>query len=265
MRDWTTLLATSFLTSLVALAVFADWILAWGWGNGGGASTGGPLPFSLSAMPIAASSSALGEWIWATRQTLATTLVVIALALPVGTALGSLAALQPRLFAGVLTRAVEFTGALPSLIVIGLWCVGSKSPTLLGFALIVAALRCVQTARVTLAQGRQALAQDFTLASWALGAGYGHVFRWHVWPGLLPVLAVEAAATATYVIVIEAALGFVGLGPKGQPSWGALLGRAHEQSSGALWPAAFVIAATTLALNAIGPRRRQRERRSQER
>jgi peptide/nickel transport system permease protein len=259
MRDWSTVLATSFLTSLVALAAFADWILALGWG----ASSGGVLPFSLNAAPAAASGSALGEWIWATRQTLATTLVVIAVALPVGTVLGSLAALQPRIFASVLTRAVEFTGALPSLIVIGLWCVGSKAPTLLGFALVVAALRSVQTARVALAQGRQALAQDFTVASWALGANLGHVFRWHVWPGLLPVLGVEAAATATYVIVIEAALGFVGLGPQGQSSWGALLGRAHEQSSGALWPAVFMIAATTLALNAVGPRQKWRERRGQ--
>jgi peptide/nickel transport system permease protein len=257
MRDWPTALATTLLVSLVLVATFADWLIALVWG-----ATGvGLLPFELGSAPSSALSSTLVQWLWATRQTVAATSIVILVALPVGAMLGTLAALQPRVFASVLTRAVEFTGALPSLIVLGLWCVGSKSPTMTGFALVVAALRSVQTARVTSEHVRQALAQDFSLAARALGAGSRHLFWWHVWPSLVPVLIVEAAATASYVIVIEASLGFVGLGPEAQLSWGALLGHAREQGDVSLWPAAFLIAATTLALNTVGPRRRRIERR----
>jgi peptide/nickel transport system permease protein len=269
MRNLGRAIAISVLTSFVLAAIFSDWLLlASGTQDAAGVGTSGFFASGLAAQldsqnPL---TTPLAEWLWATRQTVALGLVTLALGLPLGGLIGTLAGTQPRLFGIALTRAVELTGALPGLILVGLWCVGSRTPTLFGFGAMLAAIRSVGTARLVAEHVRQTLVQDFALAARALGATPSHVLSWHIWPTLRPLLLLEASATAVYALGIDAALGFVGLAPTGLSTWGALLDRSAHPGAATTLLALGCIVAATLALNTLGPVARWgKERRRQAR
>lgn len=221
----------------------------------------GLLVVAVAAGPMATLVPAGPEaWVRATQNVVVQVALVVAIALPVGCALGAVAALGPRVCGGLLAHAVELTGALPSLILLGLWRVSSDDPTLGGFVIILCVLKAIETARIIAELANSTRQREFVLAARALGASPSRVFRAHVLPRLFPALAVSAASAAVYVVGLEAALSFVGLGPRDVVSWGTLLGRAAtggDVSVGLFWGCAASLAVTTLALNAlVRPHRR---------
>lgn len=221
----------------------------------------GLLLSAVLAQPLAPLlPPALGAWMLATRTVVVEVSLVVATALPAGCALGAVAALGPRLFDSLLTHAVELTGALPSLILLGLWRVSSDEPTLGGFVAILCVLKGIETARMIAELANSTRQREFVLAARALGSSPMRVFRVHVLPRLLPPLALSAASTASYVVGLEAALSFVGLGPSNVVSWGTLLGRAatqHDVSAGLTWGCVASLAATTLMLHGLVRTRRR--------
>jgi peptide/nickel transport system permease protein len=241
-----------FLTSLLLCALFADWLLldARAWQE---VFLGG---LQLSTKPDSSASLTFQHWLLATRQSLLTAGAVAVLSLPLGVVFGSAAALWPRLFRGPLTLAVELAGALPSLIIVGLWTLAPGNRSLLGFTLLIALLRSVGTSRLVAEQTRQVLQQNFALASQALGGTKAHIFAQHVWPKLAGVLAVDAVGTAVYVVGLEGALGLVGLQVPGQLSWGGLLGRVRDNPDPLVWVALGCALLTALALDSLVPRAR---------
>ncbi len=192
----------------------------------------GGLLLSLVVVALAfghatpADSSAFNRWALATRQVLLEVTVVVALAIPVGCALGAAAAGGPRWLRGSLTRAVELTGALPNIILLGLWRVASETPNLTALLAILAALKAVETARVVAEHSARLRSQRYVEAARVLGSSSARVFRVHILPKLVPTLAVSTGATASYVVGLEGALSYVGLGPADIVSWGSLLGLA---------------------------------------
>jgi peptide/nickel transport system permease protein len=64
---------------------------------------------------------------------------------------------------------------------------------------------------------------QFVEAAAALGAGRAAVLARHVLPNLLSIVAVQLGSTGAAIIVSEAALSFVGLGPPDGVSLGCVL------------------------------------------
>lgn len=159
------------------------------------------------------------------RSVVLTTLGVLALALFFGVPLGAFAG-RDNVADGLLSRLVELTGALPSLVLLAALHAGGITPSWGGVVLVLGALRAVEVARLVRGEVLRVSGTEFVLAARALGAsGSGVVIR-HVMPHVWGPVIVNAAFGATAVVSLEAALSFVGIGlPADVPSWGQLLGQ----------------------------------------
>lgn len=193
-----------------------------------------------------AGNSALGRVVLGARHTVFLAGGVSLLALGIGLTAGTLAGRGPLFADGLLARSVELTGAIPVLALVVM--ARAWGNDLVGFVLLVGILRGVRIARLVRGEVLRISGQDFVLAAQALGVSTRGLLRRHILPHALGPALVSAAATPAFVVGLEAALAFVGLGAAG--SWGALLGRAAEQPSEAFWPALAIIA-TTLSLFAV--------------
>jgi peptide/nickel transport system permease protein len=238
--------AASVLGVLLLFALIAGWL-------------GGTPQLAIQAghlqLPVDAPfGQQLGWWALATRRVLIAVAAVVAMALPVGCLLGAVAALGPGVLRGLLTRAVELSGALPSLIAVGLWQIATGSATLASFIAIVILLKGIETARLVADQTSRVMKQPYVLAALTFGSSKRRTFRVHVVPQLWPALAVNAGSTAAYVVGLEGALSFVGLGPTDGLSWGALLGYAARQAEVSwplVWACLLSITLTTISLYTI--------------
>jgi ABC-type dipeptide/oligopeptide/nickel transport system permease subunit len=101
-------------------------------------------------------------------------------------------------------------------------------------------------ARLTHALARSLFCSEFVLAARAFGASRFHIGWVHIVPHLVGPLAVQMGASAAGVVLGEASLGFIGLGPSDGVSLGALL----EQGTVAMLrePRVLLVAASTIAL-----------------
>jgi ABC-type dipeptide/oligopeptide/nickel transport system permease subunit len=99
--------------------------------------------------------------------------------------------------------------------------------------------------------------REFVEAARAVGTSSSQIVRRHLLPNALPAIVVAATLGIPRVILIEAALSFVGIGVQPPlPSWGAMiLSGANAPRSGTphlLVAPAAALALTVLACNIVG-------------
>src|SRR4029078_6966371 len=73
--------------------------------------------------------------------------------------------------------------------------------------------------------------RDYVTAARALGADARRIMRRHIVPNLLSPLLVQMTFGVGGVILVEASMSFLGVGPQVSYSWGALL----DQGRGQIW------------------------------
>jgi peptide/nickel transport system permease protein len=114
----------------------------------------------------------------------------------------------------------------------------------------------MDVARLIRAEVLRFKSQDFVSAAEALGASSWRLMFKHLLPQALPSLIVATSLNVGYVMLVEAALSFLGLGilPP-TPSWGNML----TDSQYYVWTAphlavypGVMIALTVLAFNSVG-------------
>jgi peptide/nickel transport system permease protein len=105
--------------------------------------------------------------------------------------------------------------------------------------------------------------RDYVQAARAIGASDARIMARHVVPNLLAPVMVQMTFAFGGVILIEASLSFLGLGPQVDYTWGAML----EQGTAFLWKPGFrhyaiaagaAIAWVVLAANLLGDGLRDR-------
>jgi ABC-type dipeptide/oligopeptide/nickel transport system permease subunit len=200
-------------------------------------------------------------WLHATRFALVATATITLIASCAGAAGGWLAASSPRLADPLLRRAMEVTGALPSLVLVAVLRVSHALPAGLDLVVVLIVLRSVEATHLVRSLLVPAGEQDFVVAARAVGGSPLHILRWHLFPHLARPLAALAATTLAALISLEAALTLMGLGlPAGSSSWGAMLvSDANDQLAGALPFALLSMLMTALALSVLA-RQVQRDR-----
>jgi ABC-type dipeptide/oligopeptide/nickel transport system permease subunit len=204
-------LALAWLGALPVVAVLVRWL-----GAGGDPAL---LQSRLTALP---SGSALFAW-WAcaTLDTLGIVAVATSLATLLGGALGASGVYGDTGVLGLLLRLVEFLGAVPSLILVGILRLADPSGGVLGVLATLTLLRTLEVAQLVRAHVLATLPSDFVEASRALGGSRRWQLRVHVLPRLLQPLGTNLLLGASTLIGLEAALSFTGLGlPSRVPSWG---------------------------------------------
>jgi peptide/nickel transport system permease protein len=163
-----------------------------------------------------------------------------------GTPLGAAAALARGSFERALARTCDLVQAFPSFILALAVLSAVRAPSRVHIGAVFALTAWAPFARLALAETRVLRGAAFVEAAVALGHGRAAVVRRHILPNLLPVVAVQLGSTAASVVVSEAALGFVGLGPRSGVSLGGVL----DQGVAAMLRAPHVLAVGSVAVAA---------------
>jgi peptide/nickel transport system permease protein len=188
------------------------------------------------------------------RISLAISLVVVALTTALASTVGVAAAWFPRLDNPVM-RAMDVLMSIPSLIlaIALMGFLGAKQSNL------VVAIVVTQVPRMTRVVRAAVLAirgTEWVELARALGCTDTRIMVKHIYPHCLSPIAVQATFLFAQVILIEAALSFVGVGtPPPTPSWGNMLAEGREHISVAWWltvlPGICIMVAV-LGLNLLG-------------
>ncbi len=172
-----------------------------------------------------------------------------------GMPLGAWAAMARGRVERAVERTCDLVQAFPAFILAlaVLSAVRTPSRLHLGFVFILTAW--APFARLALAQARVLRDAQFVEAARALGRRRGAILLHHIAPGLLAVGAVQLGSTGAAIVVSEAALAFVGMGPRSGVSLGSVL----DQGVASMLRAPHVLAvgalgviATSAALLAAG-------------
>ncbi|MGY1813932.1 ABC transporter permease [Blastococcus sp. SYSU D00820] len=181
--------------------------------------------------------------------------LAVALALVVGTLIGLLAGFYGRWVDDVLMRLMDMLFAFPAvLLAIAIVAIRGAGP---GNAIIAIGIVYVPIfARVTRASVLGVREEVYVRASRSVGASDLRLLTRHVLPNAAPPIIVQTSISLAFAVLAEAALSFLGLGPKRpNPSWGLMLADGRGYIEQAWWLAFFpgiAIVVTVLCFNLLG-------------
>jgi peptide/nickel transport system permease protein len=188
------------------------------------------------------------------RTSLLVVLSVTLLASVIGVTIGAVAGYRGGGTDDVLMRLTEFVQVVPrfffAVLIIALF-----GPGLDRLVLVLGLTSWPAIARVVRAETLSLARREFVDAAHALGAPAVRVLTRHVLPNALPAAVVVVSVNAGTVILMEAGLGFIGLGDPHSISWGYLANNAQRFLRVAWWLALFpgaAIALAVLGLNLLG-------------
>jgi len=202
-----------------------------------------------------------------TRTSLTVMLAVVAIASILGVGVGAVAGYRGGGVDDLLMRGTEAVQIVPrfflAVIVIALF-----GPGLDRVVLVLGLTSWPAIARVVRAETLSLVRREFVDAAHALGATTWRIVFRHVLPNALPTALVVISLNAASVILLEAGLGFIGLGDPRSISLGYLANNAQRFMRIAWWMTLFpgaAIALAVLGLNLVGdalsdladPRRRR--------
>jgi peptide/nickel transport system permease protein len=173
----------------------------------------------------------------------------------IGLAAGLVAGYYRGLAESLVMRLVEIQLAFP-LILLALAIVVSLGATVLNTVLVFALTSWPVYAAIIRGEVLTLSRREFVLAARAVGAGDTRTLTRHLLPNLVSPLTVVASFEFARLILMEAAIGFLGLGIQPPtPSWGNLLADGRAYIHDAWWLTAFpgiTIALTVSSINFIG-------------
>lgn len=189
------------------------------------------------------------------RTSMTVSTVSIGLSLLCGLTLGAAAAYFGGWFDRVVTTAVDLTWSFPE-ILIALILVAIIGPGTMGTMVAISVAYLAQFTRLTRAQILSLKSETFVEAARSLGASHGHLLFGHLIPNALTPVLVAAMLATGDAIILEATLGFFGLGAQPPtPSWGAMMSSGAAQLFTAPWIIllpGLVLTITVIAINLFG-------------
>jgi peptide/nickel transport system permease protein len=173
----------------------------------------------------------------------------------IGTPLGVAAALARGRFERIVERACDLVQAFPTFMLALAVLSAVRVPSRVHIGAVFALTAWAPFARLALAQTRVLRGAAFVEAAVALGRGRLGVLVRHVLPNVLSVVAVQLGSTGAAIVVSEAALAFVGLGPRDGVSLGGVLDQgvaAMLRAPHVLVVGAVAVFATSVAMLTAG-------------
>lgn len=249
------------LLALVGVAIFAPWI----------------APYPVTAVdlvneldpPSAAhwlgtdenGADVLTQILYGARVAALVGLGTVALCGIVGVVVGAISGYRGGLVDEVLMRIIDVLMAFPGILLAILIIALTRSPSIGAVILALSVTGWAGYARLVRGQVLSLRERPFVTAARAMGAPGWWIIARHLLPNVMAPVIVQATFGMAGAILAEAGLSFLGLGPDGVPSWGALLdqGARYFLVSGhlALFPG-LAIALTVLGINLLGDALRDR-------
>jgi len=251
----------SVIATLLLLAVFADLIAPHPPGltnnnaflqppfwQEGGSST---YPLGTDAI----GRDILSRLIHGARLSLLIGIVVVTIAVVVGTALGLLAGFFRGVAEIAILRLMDILMTLPSLL-LAVVIVAILGPGMVNAMLAVAVVVLPHYVRIARAAVISEISKDYVTAAKVSGAGSLRLMLKEVLPNCMAPLIVQATLGISTAILDAASLGYLGLGAQPPlPEWGTMLADAREFVLRAWWVVTFpglMILITVLAFNLVG-------------
>ena len=189
----------------------------------------------------------------------------------IGGTLGMLAGYYRNRIEGIITGGIDVLLAFPALIlalILAIFLGQTEIPVLQQIAgsrtkaLIVALgiLSIPTIARITRAGVLVNTEREYVLASRTLGARNMRIMIREVLPNVLPAMLAFSLIGVSFLIIVEAALSFLGVGDLNEASWGVMINFGRDQLEEAphivFFPSLFMFL-TVLSINYVGDRLRQ--------
>ncbi|MBA3465683.1 MAG: ABC transporter permease [Deltaproteobacteria bacterium] len=179
---------------------------------------------------------ALSQLLYGARKALMLSSIVVAITATIGLALGTIAGWYRGWVDEILMRFVDILLSFPG-ILLNIAIVATVANP--GVGVVIFALSVngwVGYARVARGQVLALRERDYITAAVALGASNRRVMFKHLLPNLMGPALVQMSFGLGAIILIEAALSFLGLGPQVDYTWGSML----DQARTFLWKADWV-------------------------
>jgi peptide/nickel transport system permease protein len=178
-----------------------------------------------------------------------------AFTLTIGVTIGVVAGYFGGVVDEVLMRLVDSILAMPAIFLFMLMAIVFR-PEPITLSLMIASVSWGATARLVRAETLALKTNQHVLAARSIGATNFRIITQHVLPHTLPTVIVAGSLSVGYVVLIEAALDFLGLGIQPPtPSWGNMLTNAQAYLFQSIWLMIFpgaLILATVASLNVLG-------------
>jgi dipeptide transport system permease protein len=249
------------IATLLLLAIFADVVAPHPPGLTNDAAfllppfwqTGGSLTYPLGTDAIG--RDILSRLIHGARLSLSIGIVVVTIAVVIGTTLGLVAGFFRGMIEIAVLRLMDILLTLPSLL-LAIVIVAILGPGMLNAMLAVAVVVLPHYVRIARAAVISETAKDYVTAAKVGGAGTLRLMLKEVLPNCMAPLIVQATLGISTAILDAAALGYLGLGAQPPlPEWGTMLADAREFVVRAWWVVTFpglVILIAVLAFNLVG-------------
>ncbi|MEC5341274.1 ABC transporter permease [Brenneria populi] len=211
----------------------------------------GPHPFGTDEL----GRDVLSRIIYGSRITLTIAFIAVVLGGMVGVLFGIVAGYRGGIVDRLLMRVVDIQLALP-LMLLALLIVAAFGPSIQNLILVLALTSWIRYARIIRGQVLSLREQEFILSAHAIGASGWRIMWRHILPNVLTPALVVATLELARLIIMDAALSFLGLGVQPpNPSWGRMLADGRVYISSAWWIVTFpglAILFTVLSVNLLG-------------
>jgi peptide/nickel transport system permease protein len=197
----------------------------------------------------------LTRLVYGARVSLGIGFLTVAISLTVGATVGLLAGYYGGLLDEVLMRLVDVVLAIPPIFLYILMSILFR-PNVLTLSVIIASVGWASLARLVRAEVLSVRTREFMVATRSLGARDVRLILRHLLPNVLPLMIVAASLGLGQVVLIEAALDFLGLGIQAPTaSWGNMVSNAQVYFVHSTWLVVLpglCIFLTVLAANLFG-------------
>ena len=197
----------------------------------------------------------MARMIYGSRISLAVSFLAVLLSVILGSIVGAVAGYSGGIVDAVLMRLVDALMSIPRIFLV-LTCIALFSQSLLLVTVLLGATGWMGTARLVRGQILSLKTSEFVSAAEALGAGGRRIVLRHLIPNALTVIIISATLRIGLIILVEAALSFLGLGvPPPTPSWGMMVSEGRDVLLDAWWVSTFpglAIVVTVVGYNLLG-------------
>jgi len=260
-RRWPPAIPLAIVTVLVVCAVFAPWLAPRSPVEGSlGERLKPPIGMEGAVTDHPLGTDRLGRdtlsrLVYGARISLSVSIVGIALTGALGSFIGLLAGFLGGWVDTLLMRLVDISLSLPGILIAVLLSVVFE-PSFTNVIIVVVFLLWPSYARLVRGETLGLKQQEFVALARIAGCSDLTIMFRHIVPNLVPSILVLATLHVGYVIVLEAALSFLGVGiPPPTPSWGVMVSDGRGLIEQAWWVSilpGIAILVTVLSLNILG-------------
>jgi peptide/nickel transport system permease protein len=243
-----------FLAVLVVLAIVAPLITPHDPWDSVGAPFEPPFQGGFVLGTDVLGRDMLSELIVGIRASLLVGALATVVPIAFGVLVGALAGYLGGRADSLLMRLTEFFQTIPSFL-FALILVAIFEPSLWSTIAAISVVSWPPVARLARGQFMALRGREFVEAARIAGHSAGHVIWREILPNALPPIVVIGSLMIANAILLESAIGFLGLGDPNLMSWGYLLSGGRTSLRSAWWLAVFpgiAITLTVLAINMVG-------------